>query len=159
MSPRAAWRLVALGFEEVYDYVPGKADWGAAGLPREGTAAATPTAGDVARSDVPTCRLEDDLSDVRRDVTATDWDTCLVVNEAGVLLGRVGRQALQDGRASRIEDAMTEGPGTVRPNAALAPLLDRLRERNLTTVAVTRSDGTLVGAIRLEEAERVMRPS
>ncbi len=152
MSPRAAWRLVALGFEEVYDYVPGKADWGAAGLPREGTAAATPTAGDVARGDVPTCRLEDDLSDVRRRVAATDWDTCLVVNEAGVLLGRVGRQALQHGRASRVEDAMTEGPGTVRPNAALAPLLDRLRERNLTTVAVTRSHGTLVGAIRLEEA-------
>jgi 3-mercaptopyruvate sulfurtransferase SseA len=27
MSPRAAWRLKTLGFERVYDYVGGKADW------------------------------------------------------------------------------------------------------------------------------------
>jgi hypothetical protein len=33
MSPRAAWRLEGLGFERVYDYVPGKADWFASGLP------------------------------------------------------------------------------------------------------------------------------
>src|SRR6266511_4403171 len=38
MSPRAAWRLESMGFAEVYDYVAGKADWGAAGLPLEGTA-------------------------------------------------------------------------------------------------------------------------
>ena len=33
MSPRSAWRLEGLGFERVYDYVPGKADWFASGLP------------------------------------------------------------------------------------------------------------------------------
>ncbi len=32
MSPRAAWRLESLGF----DYVAGKADWMASGLPVEG---------------------------------------------------------------------------------------------------------------------------
>ena len=31
MSPRAAWRLEALGFGGVYDYVAGKVDWIAAG--------------------------------------------------------------------------------------------------------------------------------
>ena len=36
MSPRAACRLETLGFSEVYDYVAGKADWLARGLPREG---------------------------------------------------------------------------------------------------------------------------
>ena len=35
MSPRAAWRLESLGFARVYDYVAGKADWMAAGLPTE----------------------------------------------------------------------------------------------------------------------------
>jgi CBS domain-containing protein len=35
MSPRAARRLEGLGFERVYDYVPGKADWFVSGLPRE----------------------------------------------------------------------------------------------------------------------------
>ena len=36
MSPRAACRLESLGFGEVYDYVAGKLDWMAAGLPTEG---------------------------------------------------------------------------------------------------------------------------
>src|SRR5688572_23586838 len=36
MSPRAASRLETLGFEQVYDYVAGKADWGSGGLPLEG---------------------------------------------------------------------------------------------------------------------------
>jgi rhodanese-related sulfurtransferase len=36
MSPRAACRLDTLGFEHVYDYMPGKFDCLARGLPREG---------------------------------------------------------------------------------------------------------------------------
>jgi hypothetical protein len=55
MSPRAAWRLEGLGFEEVYDYTAGKADWFASGLPKEGTLASVPTIGGAARQDVPTC--------------------------------------------------------------------------------------------------------
>jgi rhodanese-related sulfurtransferase len=55
MSPRAAWRLEDLGFEKVYDYVPGKVDWFASGLPKEGRLASLPTIGDSARRDVPTC--------------------------------------------------------------------------------------------------------
>ena len=34
MSPRAACRLDTLGFEHVYDYLTGKYDWLARGLPR-----------------------------------------------------------------------------------------------------------------------------
>lgn len=34
-SPQAARRLVALGYENVYDYEEGKQDWIAAGLPTE----------------------------------------------------------------------------------------------------------------------------
>ena len=37
MSPRAACRLDALGFNQVYDYTLGFADWKAAGEPIEGT--------------------------------------------------------------------------------------------------------------------------
>src|SRR5215203_5599470 len=35
MSPRAAWWLEDLGFKNVYDYVPGKADWLANGWREE----------------------------------------------------------------------------------------------------------------------------
>jgi CBS-domain-containing membrane protein len=157
MSPRAAWRLVALGFEHVFDYAAGKADWGAAGLALEGAAAALPRAVDAARADVPTCGLDDDLVRVRALVAATAWDTCVVVNERQVVLGRLGRRALSSDRTATVEEAMSEGPGTVRPNVALAPLVARLRERNLTTAVVTHSDGTLVGVIRLSEAESLLR--
>src|SRR6266851_10124929 len=54
MSPRAAWRLESLGCEKVYDYVTGKLDWMAAGLPTEGTNRQKPRAGDAARKDTPT---------------------------------------------------------------------------------------------------------
>jgi len=59
MSPRAAWRLESMGFAEVYDYVAGKADWGAPCLPLEVTAA--PRVGELARRHVPTCRLDEPL--------------------------------------------------------------------------------------------------
>ena len=36
MSPRAACQLEELGFDQVYDYELGIADWKAAGLPVEG---------------------------------------------------------------------------------------------------------------------------
>src|SRR5687768_6680406 len=117
MSPRAAWRLEAIGFAPVYDYVGGKADWGAAGLPREGTAAGAPTAADAARADVPTCSLEAELVEVRSRVAEADWEICVVVNDAGVVLGRLGHRALQEASAGTVEEAMTEGPGTVRPGA------------------------------------------
>src|SRR5215213_1348261 len=93
MSPRAAWRLEAMGFE-AYDYEDGKRDWGSFGLPREGKLAERPTAGDVARRDVPTCRLSDDLHVVRHRVREAAWDTCFVVTEERVVLGRLGRRAL-----------------------------------------------------------------
>ena len=67
MSPRAAWRLESIGFTRVYDYVAGKADWGSFGLPLEGTKG--PRAGEYVRADVPTCRLEEWLQDVRRKVS------------------------------------------------------------------------------------------
>jgi CBS domain-containing protein len=147
MSPRAAWRLEAVGFEQVYDYVAGKADWGAAGLPREGRAAAARTAGDAA-PEVPTCGLADDLQQVRERVRASGWDHCVVVNGDRIVLGRLGRRALARDDAATVEEAMTEGPSTVRPNEPLDPLLERLERDGLETALVTTADGELVGVVR-----------
>ena|SRR5437764_11795850 len=87
MSPRAAWRLETLGFDQVYDYAAGKADWGAAGLPRQGTVASEPSASDAADRDVPTC-FRNDLPSVRARVRASRWDQCIVVSEQRIVLGR-----------------------------------------------------------------------
>src|SRR5713226_1874072 len=152
MSPRAAWRLESIGFTQVYDYVAGKADWGSFGLPLEGTKG--PRAGELARRDVPTCELDERLAEVRERVAAAGWDTCIVVNDAAVVLGRLGRKALASQEDVSVEQAMSSGPSTVRPSITVAAILERMQKQNLTSALVTRSDGTLVGILLREHAER-----
>jgi CBS domain-containing protein len=154
MSARAACRLETLGFERVYRYQPGKADWGAAGLPRVGRSTTLPTAGDAADPTVPTCTLDDDLGELRARVRAAGWDQCLVVNEQRVVLGRLGRRVLAGDERVAVEEAMTPGPSTVRPNARLDELLERLERQGLETALVTTSDGVLVGVVRGDRAGR-----
>jgi len=83
-----------MGFRRVYDYVAGKKDWGAYGLPHEGTSVPARLAGDVAQREVPTCLLTHRLGEVRERVRAAGWDTCIVVNELQIVLGRLGRKAI-----------------------------------------------------------------
>ena len=154
MSPRAASRLESIGFAPVYDYVAGKADWLAYGLPREGTAATEPTVAEFARTDVPTCRLDERLTDVQARVRDSDWDTCIVVNDERVVLGRLGRAALAQDADARVVDVMTEGPTTIRPNKRLSVQLKQMQDRSLTSAVVTLSDGRLVGAVLRSDAER-----
>src|SRR5438445_6642950 len=154
MSPRAAWRLESIGFTRVYDYVAGKADWGSFGLPVEGTKGAR--AGEHVCADVPTCGLEERLQDVRHQVSAAGWDTCIVVNASGVVLGRLGRKALASAEDVAVEAAMTAGPSTVRPRITLAAIVERMQSQKLTSALVTRSDGTLVGVLRQADAEAAL---
>src|SRR2546428_12401696 len=154
MSPRAAWRLESIGFTRVYDYVAGKADWGSFGLPLEGTKGAR--AGGYVRVDVPTCRLEERLQEIRRRVSGAGWDTCIVVNESGVVLGRLGRKALASEEDVAVEAVMTAGPSTVRPSITLAAIVERMHGQKLTSALVTRSDGRLVGVLRRTEAEAAL---
>lgn len=153
MSPRAAWRLEALGFSEVYDYVAGKVEWLAFGLPREGTTTAEPTAGDATQRDVPTAGLDERLDRVRERVVAAGWDTCVVVNAESVVLGRIGRSALSGSDDRPVSEVMTEGPSTIRPNTLLSVEVERMTARNLTSVVVTTPDGRLFGVLRLADAE------
>jgi len=153
VSPRAAWRLETLGFTEVYDYVAGKKDWGSFGLPRGGRKAEVPSAGAVARADVPTCALDERLPDVRARIG--DWATCIVVNDSRVVLGRLGRSALRRADDIAAEDAMTEGPRTRRPSIGFDALLVWMDERKLTSALITTPDGRLVGVVLREDLERI----
>src|SRR2546423_15188070 len=95
MSPRAAWRLEALGFEQVYDYVSGKADWLAHGLPREGEETSVLYAGELIDADPPTCGLTASVAEVQARLDGSRYGFCLVVNEEGIGLGRVSRRAIE----------------------------------------------------------------
>ena len=157
MSPRAASRLESLGFEQVYDYVAGKADWGSAGLPLEGTNGSETRAGAHVRTDVPTCQPGDRLQDVCEQLDESGWDTCLVVDERRVVLGRIGRRAIGGREDVFAEEAMAPGPSTIRPSARLEAMVERMQRQTLTNLPVTTSDGRLVGLLSLRDAEEARR--
>jgi CBS domain-containing protein len=85
------------------------------------------------------------------------WDACLVVDEAGIVIGRLGRSALRGEQEQTVEDAMTPGPSTVRPSARLEAMVERMHEQRLSNLPVTTSDGRLVGVLIRKDAEQVPR--
>ena len=146
-----------MGFDQVYDYVAGKADWGSAGLRLEGASGGDTRAGAQVRTDVPTCRLDDRLQTVCERLEESGWDTCFVVDEKRVVLGRLGRRAIRGRADVSAEEAMTLGPSTIRPSARLRDVVERMKTQNLTNLPVTTSDGRLVGLITLRDAEGALR--
>ncbi|MBV9803596.1 MAG: CBS domain-containing protein, partial [Solirubrobacterales bacterium] len=155
LSPRAACRLEALGFAEVYDYVPGKVDWLAHGLPVEGDRADPPTAGSVVRDDVARCAADEIVARVLEAVEASSYPFALVTGETGMLLGRVRASALRkhDGEVP-VGEIMELGPSTVRPHRAAGELAESLAERDLRWAIVTTPEGRLLGVASREDLER-----
>jgi Mg/Co/Ni transporter MgtE len=144
-----------MGFGNVSDYVDGKVDWMAAGLPTEGTNAQRPRAGAVARSDSPTCRLDETLRPVRERVRAAGWNACVVVDAERVVLGVLREKELGGDPNQRIERVMRPGPSTFRPFVLVEELAHYMAEHDLPNSPITTSDGRLVGLITLEDAARV----
>ena len=101
-------------------------------------------------------RRLDSLQKVRERVRSAGWDTCIVVNEHRIVLGRLGRAAFARDDDVRVAEAMNEGPSTIRPDTALETIVRRLRDKKLSTALVTTLEGELVGVLRLEDAERVL---
>ena len=154
MSARAAWRLESLGFSQIFRYVPGKADWFASGLPRAGKAASLPHAGDLARRDVPSCRLTDHAGDVQQRLQAAGWDLCVVMNDAQVVLGLLRGAALKADFQTVVEQVMGAGPKTYRPNVSLETVMNYLRKNERDDVLITTSDGQLIGLLYRKDVER-----
>lgn len=151
MSPRAAWRLESLGFRDVYDYTDGKLDWMSAGLPTEGKNAQKPRAGDLARKDVPTCSLGENLAAVRDRVANLGGDAAVVVNERNVVLGLLRAEELQKAGNLTIEQAMRPGPSTFRPYVPAKEMADYMTRHKLECSPITTSDGKLVGLLYRED--------
>lgn len=151
MSPRAACRLDTLGFEHVYDYMPGKVDWLARGLPREGEKADEPRAVDFAGQDAVTCRLHDRVGEVRRRVEASPYGFAFVLSDGGVLLGRLRKAALERDPDATAESVMEPGPSTVRADTQPARLRQRLQDSHLSTAVITDPDGRLLGVVHRDD--------
>jgi predicted transcriptional regulator len=140
----------------VYDYVDGKLDWMAAGLPTEGTNAKLPRAGSTARKDVPTCGLKDRLGDVRDRARAQGWDSVVVVNEERVVLGLLRSAELDKDADLLIERAMRPGPSTFRPYVSLHEMAHFMVEHRLENAPITTSDGRLVGLLLQKDVVAAM---
>jgi hypothetical protein len=145
MSPRAACRLAELGFEQVHDYVGGKADWLARGMPLEGERPPR-TAASLARPDVARCGPRDRLDELGVRIERSPYEFGVVTGPEGVVLGRLeGAAAAGGGPAAA---AAEPGPWSVRPSARLDWLAERMDRRGVDSVLVTTPEGRLVGVVR-----------
>ncbi len=156
MSPRAAARLETLGFNRVYDYVPGKTDWLAAALPSEGRLEGVHRAGDAVRGDDIVCHLGDSLGKSAARARAVGENVCIVVDDNHVVLGRVRGRVLNDDPDARIGDVMQSGPSTIRPDTPLDEVVKTLRDGKVKSTLVTDPGGRLIGTLYLEDAERLL---
>jgi len=144
-----------LGFKTVIDYVPGKVAWFEANQPREGKTVDEIWIGDVAASDVPTCSLTETIGDIRR--RTGEWDTCVVVDKEGVVLGLLRKKELDADPKVTAERVMRPGPKTFRPNVTLQELLKSMRDHEIQTNSlVTTGEGRLLGVISRADAEATL---
>jgi len=155
MSPRAACRLEHLGFDQVFDYTAGIADWKAAGLKVEGEEDTGLTIADAIRPDIPTAEPHEALGEVHQRTTSAGWDEALVVDCDGIVVGRLRGDAWSADPATVVSEAMELGPTTVRPDGQLRPLVDRMEKRGSRQVAVTDPQGRLIGVLLSEDGARL----
>lgn len=147
LSARAAWRMESMGFQEVYRYTAGKADWLAAGWETEGTASKTPRLKEHLQKDVFTCSQRERMEDVRTR-RRPNQDICVVVSDRNIVLGVIRGESWDAGPQSRVLDVMDPGPRTFRPDVDPKDVQKSLRSDDAETVIVTTSDGELLGLIR-----------
>ena len=159
MSPRAAWRREAYGFQRVYDFVGGKLAWLAAGLPSEGEGPHYAVAGEALSDPTATCSPATPAGDVRRELQPGAESICAVTNDVGVVVGRVRWKDLPGDDGVSVENFMQLGPATVRPNEPLGPLVSRMEHAGVRTILVTSSKGQLLGVVHREDAKRAVARS
>lgn len=113
-----------------------------------------PTAGSVARDDVPTASLKERVGDLRDRVEQSDFDTAVVVDGERIVLGILRPQHLEGDEDRRIEEAMSPGPSTFRPHVLIHQMAHFMHEHDLPSTPVTTGDGSLVGLLLREDAAR-----
>jgi len=130
----------------VYDYVPGKVDWLARGLPVEGTNAGNPTAGRLAQRDVATCGPDETVGTARARA-ARSGNVCVVVNAERVVFGILREKEFAAEDDVAVAEVMRPGPSTFRPHVSAKEMADYMTKHDLASAPVTTADGRLVGLL------------
>jgi CBS-domain-containing membrane protein len=106
---------------------------------------------------VPTCGPDDQIRDIVGAVRVDGRETCVVVNDEGIVLGVVRKQALASDADRTVRDVMQTSPSTFRPNVTLEELLKWMRDRGVKTNSlVTAGDGRFLGIISRADAEATL---
>ncbi|MCH8198870.1 MAG: CBS domain-containing protein, partial [Chloroflexi bacterium] len=136
----------------VYDYVSGKSDWIAAGLPTIRGSAGPPTAGSTLRAGDIVGHVGERLGDLARRARAEGKDEVIVVDDRHVVLGRIRGAAFDGDPDALIEDVMRPGPATVRPDTPIETVIAALGPAGVANTLVTDPDGRFIGTVYLEDA-------
>lgn len=123
----------------------------------EGALAGVPTASDAARKDVFTCAMGEQAGRAATGIRKTHQDDCIVLNEAGIIMGRTRRKVLEGADAAEpVEQLMEPGPTTVRPDESLAGVISHMSNRGVGSLVVATNEGTLIGILSRDDGERLL---
>ena len=111
-------------------------------------------AGQVLSPAPATCGPDAMAGDVRQILRSAPF--CVVVNERGVVLGRVRPKDLPEEDDVRVGNFMQLGPATVQRREELTGLVERMRDKGVTTILVTSPKGELLGYVDRADAERLI---
>ncbi len=128
----------------MYDYVDGKVDWMAYGLPVEGDDG--PFLADQL-VEVPTLDVTGSVADARQALERSGADAVVLVSPGGLAVGEVDRAALE-GQAADVAllDVLHPVPSTVRPSVTVRSVA----EGGGGVPLVTTSDGRFLGRTAVE---------
>lgn len=116
---------------------------------------------DIARTDIPLCAPSARLGDVRERVRTAGHRHAIVVDDSGIVLGRLRPRAWDGDPDARVEAVMELGPATVRPDQFIHDVVGRLQRGRIGSILVTqygsRPDaGRFLGLLFREDVERAL---
>ena len=149
LSPRAAHRLEALGFTDVYDYVAGKAAWLGDALPSGGLRRPEQRVGSIADPDVPTIAADATVDDAAPAFEHSD--VAIVLNEHRVVLGVLRPETTRLDPKTKVIDAVQPGPSTFRPSMTIRELVEYFDKSDESRAIITSNGGQWIGLIRRED--------
>jgi CBS domain-containing protein len=129
-------------------------DWVAFGLPVEKGQNGPVMVIEQIERQVPICQLNESVGEAKRRAKKLGFQICVVVNEQGIVLGVIEKNAWEKSSDIAIETVMDPGPTTLRPSYLLEDAKKAVAKSGRDAI-VTSSDGRLMGIFRHKHADLI----
>ena len=148
-SARAARLLERLGFTDVYDYAPGKVAWLAKGLASEGARRPEQRVASIADPEVVRIPANSTAGDAAALLDAAgNAEFGVVLDDAGIVLGLLRREATGLDPATAVRDLVQPAPSTFRPSMTIKEMIEYFHKSDEARALITTLDGQWIGLIR-----------